>query len=66
VRVVTVPINLRDPRAVQGFSQKMVKDYARIALAVRQQREEDVYMYISSEALSQGFGVTSIGTSIRQ
>jgi hypothetical protein len=23
-------------------------------------------MYISSEALSQGFGVTSIGTSIRQ
>jgi hypothetical protein len=66
VRVVTLPINLRDPKAVQGFSQKMVRYYARNALAVRQQREEDVYMYISSEALSQGFGVTSIGTSIRQ
>jgi hypothetical protein len=64
VRVVDTPIKLRDPGSVLGFAEHMIRDYSRNSLAVREQREENVY-YISKERdLRQGFGVTFIGISI--
>jgi hypothetical protein len=42
----------------------MIRDYSRNSLAVREQREENVYLYLKGKGLRQGFGVTFIGIFI--
>jgi hypothetical protein len=64
VRVVDTPIKLRDPGSVLGFAEHMIRDYSKNALAVREQRDENVYLYLKGEGLEANFGVTSIETSI--
>jgi hypothetical protein len=53
--VVNTPINLREPRSVLGFAEHMYRDYSKNALAVREQREEDVYRYLKGEGLEARF-----------
>jgi hypothetical protein len=53
--VVNTPINLREPGSVLGFAEHMIRDYSKIALAVREQREEDVYRYLKGEGLEARF-----------
>jgi hypothetical protein len=55
VRVVDTPIKLREPRSVLGFAEHMIRDYSKNALAVREQREEDVYRYLKGEGLEARF-----------
>jgi hypothetical protein len=55
VWVVNTPINLREPRSVLGFAEHMYRDYSKNALAVREQREEDVYRYLKGEGLEARF-----------
>jgi hypothetical protein len=55
VRVVNTPINLREPGSVLGFAEHMYRDYSKNALAVREQREEDVYRYLKGEGLEARF-----------
>jgi hypothetical protein len=55
VRVVDTPIKLREPRLVLGFADHMIRDYSKNALAVREQREEDVYRYLKEEGLEARF-----------
>jgi hypothetical protein len=53
--VVDTPINLREPGSVLGFAEYMIRDYSKNALAVREQREEDVYRYLKGEGLEARF-----------
>jgi hypothetical protein len=53
--VVGTPINLREPGSVLGFAEHMIRDYSKNALAVRGQREEDVYRYLKGEGLEARF-----------
>jgi hypothetical protein len=53
--VVDTPIKLREPRLVLGFADHMIRDYSKNALAVREQREEDVYRYLKEEGLEARF-----------
>jgi hypothetical protein len=53
--VVNTPINLREPESVLGFVEHMIRDYSKNALAVREQREEDVYRYLKGEGLEARF-----------
>jgi hypothetical protein len=46
VQVVDTPIKLRDPGSVLGFAEHMIRDYSKNSLAVREQREENVYLYL--------------------
>jgi hypothetical protein len=55
VRVVDTPIKLRDPGSVIGFAEHMIRDYSKNALAVREQREENVYLYLKGEGLEARF-----------
>jgi hypothetical protein len=55
VRVVDTPIKLREPGFVLGFAEHMIRDYSKSALAVREQREEDVYRYRKGEGLEARF-----------
>jgi hypothetical protein len=55
VRVVNTPINLREPGSILGFAEHMYQDYSKNALAVREQREEDVYRYLKGEGLEARF-----------
>jgi hypothetical protein len=55
VRVVDTPIKLREPGSVLGFAEHMIRDYSKNALAVREQREEDVYWYLKGEGLEARF-----------
>jgi hypothetical protein len=55
VRVVDTPIKLREPGSVLGFAEHMIRDYSKNALAVREQREEDVYRYLKGEGLEARF-----------
>jgi hypothetical protein len=55
VRVVNTPINLREPGSVLGFAEHMYRDYSKNALAVRGQREENVYRYLKGEGLEARF-----------
>jgi hypothetical protein len=55
VRVVNTPINLREPKSVLGFTEHMYRNYSKNALAVREQREEDVYRYLKGEGLEPRF-----------
>jgi hypothetical protein len=57
VRVVDTPIKLRDPGSVLGFAEHMIRDYSRNSLAVRKQREENVYLYLKGEGLEARFSV---------
>jgi hypothetical protein len=52
---VNTPINLREPGSVLGFREHMYRDYSKNALAVRGQREEDVYRYLKGEGLEDQF-----------
>jgi hypothetical protein len=63
--VVDTPIKLREPGSVLGFAEHMIRDYSKNALALREQREEDVYRYLKEKGLRQGFGVTSTEISIK-
>jgi hypothetical protein len=38
-----------------GFAEHMIRDYSKNALAVREQREEDVYRYLKGEGLEARF-----------
>jgi hypothetical protein len=62
--VVDTPIKLKEPGSVLGFAEHMIRDYSKNGLAVREQREEDVYRYLKGEGLEQGFGVIFIEISI--
>jgi hypothetical protein len=53
--VVETPIKLRDPGSVLGFAEHMIRDYSRKSLAVREQREENVYLYLKGEGLEARF-----------
>jgi hypothetical protein len=55
VRVDDTPIKLREPGSVLGFAEHMIRDYSKNALAVREQREEDVYRYLKGEGLEARF-----------
>jgi hypothetical protein len=55
IRVVDTSINLREPGSVLGFAEHMIRDYSKNALAVREQREEDVYKYLKGEGLEARF-----------
>jgi hypothetical protein len=55
VQVVDTPIKLREPGSVLGFAEHMIRDYSKNALAVREQREEDVYRYLKGEGLEARF-----------
>jgi hypothetical protein len=55
VQVVDTPIKLRDPGSVLGFAEHMIRDYSRNSLAVREQREENVYLYLKGERLEVRF-----------
>jgi hypothetical protein len=55
VRVVETPIKLRDPGSVLGFAEHTIRDYSRNSLAVREQREENVYLYLKGEGLEARF-----------
>jgi hypothetical protein len=55
VRVVDTPIKLREPGSVLGFAEHMIRDYSKNALAVREQKEEDVYRYLKGEGLEARF-----------
>jgi hypothetical protein len=55
VRVVDTPIKLRDPGFVLGFAEHMIRDYSRNSLVVREQREENVYLYLKGEGLEARF-----------
>jgi hypothetical protein len=58
--VVDTTIKLRDPGFVLGFAEHMIRDYSRNSLAVREQREENVYRTSREKGLRQGFGVIFI------
>jgi hypothetical protein len=53
--VVETPIKLWDPDSVLGFAEHMIRDYSRNSLAVREQREENVYRYLKGEGLEARF-----------
>jgi hypothetical protein len=53
--VVNTPINHREPGSILGFAEHMIRDYSKNALAVREQREEDVYRYLKGEGLEARF-----------
>jgi hypothetical protein len=53
--VVDTPIKLRDPGSVLGFAEHMIRDYFKNSLAVREQREENVYLYLKGEGLEARF-----------
>jgi hypothetical protein len=53
--VVETPIKLRDPGSVLGFAEHTIRDYSRNSLAVREQREENVYLYLKGEGLEARF-----------
>jgi hypothetical protein len=53
--VVDTPIKLREPGSVLGFVEHMIRNYSKNALAVREQREEDVYRYLRGEGLEARF-----------
>jgi hypothetical protein len=55
VQVVDTPIKLREPGSVLGFAEHMIRDYSKNALAVTEQREEDVYRYLKGEGLEARF-----------
>jgi hypothetical protein len=55
VRVVDTPIKIRDPGSVLGFAEHMIKDYSRNSLVVREQREENIYLYLKGEGLPPRF-----------
>jgi hypothetical protein len=55
VRVVDTPIKLREPGSILVFAEHMIRDYSKNALAVREQREEDVYRYLKGEGLEARF-----------
>jgi hypothetical protein len=55
IHVVKNPFNLRDPRSVHGFAEDLARDSSKNALAVREQREENVYRYQKSEGLESWF-----------
>jgi hypothetical protein len=55
VRVVTTPINLGEPDPVLGFAKHMYQDYSKNSLAVREQREDDVYRYLKGKGLEAQF-----------
>jgi hypothetical protein len=55
VRVVDTPIKLRDPDSILGFAEHMIRDYSKNALEVREQREENVYLYLKGEKLEARF-----------
>jgi hypothetical protein len=55
VRVVDTPIKLRDPCSVLGFAEHMIRDYSKNSLAVREQREDNMYLYIKGEGLEARF-----------
>jgi hypothetical protein len=55
IRVVNTPINLREPGSILGFAEHMYRDYSKNALAVREQREDDVYHYLKGEGLEAQF-----------
>jgi hypothetical protein len=55
IRVVNTPTNLREFGSVLGFTEHMYQDYSRNALAVREQREDDVYCYLKGEGLEAQF-----------
>jgi hypothetical protein len=55
VWVVDTPIKLREPGSVLGFAEHIIRDYSKNALAVREQREEDVYQYLKGEGLEARF-----------
>jgi hypothetical protein len=55
VRVLDTPIKRREPGSVLGFAEHMIRDYSKNALAVREQREEDVYRYLKGEGLEVRF-----------
>jgi hypothetical protein len=55
IRVVDTPIKLRDPGSVLGFAEHMIRDYSKNALAMREQKEEDVYRYLKGEVLEARF-----------
>jgi hypothetical protein len=40
-----------EPGSVLGFAEHMYRDYSKNALAVREQREDDVYRYLKGEGL---------------
>jgi hypothetical protein len=46
---VSTPINLREPGSVLRFAEHMFRDYSKNALAVREQREDNVYRYLKGE-----------------
>jgi hypothetical protein len=53
--VVNTPINLKGPGSVLGFAEHMYRYYSKNALAVREQREDDVYRYLKGERLEARF-----------
>jgi hypothetical protein len=53
--VVDTPIKLREPGSVLGFAEHMIRDYSKNAVAMREQREEDVYRYLKGEGLEARF-----------
>jgi hypothetical protein len=53
--VVDTPIKLRDPSSVLGFAEHMIRDYSSNSRAVREQREENVYLYLKGEGLEARF-----------
>jgi hypothetical protein len=55
VRVVNTPMNLREPGSVLSYAEHMYRYYSKNALAVREQREEDVYRYLKGEGLEARF-----------
>jgi sulfite reductase alpha subunit-like flavoprotein len=55
VRVVETPIKLRDPGSILGLAEHMIRDYSKNALAVREQREDNVYLYLKGEGIEARF-----------
>jgi hypothetical protein len=55
VRVIDTPIKLRDPGFVLGFAEHMIRDYSKNSLAVREQREDNVYLYLKGQGLEARF-----------
>jgi hypothetical protein len=49
VQVVSTPVNLRELGSVLGFAEHMFRDYSKNTLAVRVQREDNVYRYLKGE-----------------
>jgi hypothetical protein len=53
--VVKTPINVREPGSVLRFAEHMFRDYSKNALVVREQREDNVYLYLKGEGLEARF-----------